>query len=181
MLRLPEGWGRPKADAAASAAASGGEPWGRACLVLPERTRAGATLGPGAGWQRCRSRGAGPAELCTPRRRFGLASGRGHCFVPSYFALWRTAFRPSSPAVPPRAALKNSSLGRHVLASGRRWPASWRTCRRYPGGSSLESPRKSRNEEHGGTLFSSPGSLLLVGPQDSACALQSSRLSFCIP
>ena len=36
-------------DGAASAPER--ESWDQACLVPPERTRVGATLGPGAGWQ----------------------------------------------------------------------------------------------------------------------------------
>lgn len=104
----------------------GKEPRARACLALPERARAGAPLGPGAGGGR-RGRGWPGVRARAVFGASGTCTG-GHCQP-----------RPR-PWAPPRAALRNPSLGRHALASGRRRPASRRTCRRRPREPSLGAP-----------------------------------------
>ncbi|KAI5139556.1 Laminin Subunit Beta-1, partial [Manis pentadactyla] len=50
-----------------------GEPRARACFALPERARAGAPLGPGAG---------GGRRAGQPEAEVGLASAPGRCLVP---------------------------------------------------------------------------------------------------
>lgn len=103
-----------------AAPAPGKEPWGRACFILPERARVGATLGPGAGWlpapkQGRRARGAvQPEAEVWPGFR-----ARARALFCAFVLCARTAFRPGAPAVPPRPRLKTPpTVVTHWLLGG---------------------------------------------------------------